>query len=179
MPFRKYLLAMGVGLWTACSVTSAPPASGQTRNALPSLSVFGFSCELGGQKCRDRRVGREMRALVSGGLEKTGAFHAQEEAGGVRKHLLDVSDMLWTSGESAILPDLVEHSQADFVAYGRVFHYDSPTRLLKVEVTLEHRLSGRKLSRIGAGSRGSLKHAVANAVENIDADLEPFLLLAQ
>lgn len=174
---RVFIIAMGLSVLLACAGNSNKHSaqSAKLADSGPSLSVFGFSCELGGKKCRDRRVGREMRNLVVDGLGSTGAFYAQEENGGVRKHLLDVSDMLWISGGTEILPDLVEHSVADYVAYGRVFHYEQVTRLLKVEVTLVNRSNGNRMSRIGEGQRGSLEAAVSDAVHKLSADLSSFL----
>jgi len=113
--------------------------------------------------------------LVEKGIAKTRHFRPQSDAPESKKHLLDVSDMLWTSGESSILSEMANIGSSDYLVYGRVFAYDSETKLLKVELTIENRLNGQKLSTIGEGNKGSLSGAVKSAIKKMNADLESFI----
>jgi len=135
---------------------------------LPTLTVLGFSCEAGAKKCGDRRVGREMQELVSGSMEKRGRFRRMEEPEANKKHLRDVADMLWTSAGTDILPELVDHVEADYLIYGRVLRYETESRLLWIELTLVQRDNGRALVVQGSGKKGNLKRAVEDAVKKLD-----------
>lgn len=147
----------------ACASTSKTESAER-----PTVSIFGFSCELGGKKCRDRRVGRDMRTQVLQGVKKLGRFRPMREDPKLKKHLLDVSDMLWTSGESEVSGDLANLVTSDYLIYGRVYAYDSETRKLKVELTLMNRVERDSLSVQGEGQNGDMTLAVNDALHNLE-----------
>lgn len=161
------LICLFLGGLVACAGSNGQNNS-QEDGDLPTLTVLGFSCEAGSKKCGDRRVGREMQVLVSESMEKRGRFRRMEEPEATKKHLRDVADMLWTSAGTDILPELVDHVEADYLIYGRVLRYEQESRLLWVELTLVQRENGRMLVAQGAGKKGNLKRAVDDAVKKLD-----------
>ena len=168
MVLRKILwLLLLLCSFDACG-PSHPSAVASNTAQLPSLSVMGFSCELGGKNCQNRAVGRQMRDFVIKDFLSSGKFREASEEPGELKHILDVTDMLWTSGESSLLADLDKIGHSDYLAYGRVIEFDSTSHQLKVELTVEQRKSGAKLVVEGVGEHGSLELAVNNAVQHFD-----------
>lgn len=116
-----------------------------------------------------------MQKLTIEGMERTQQFQMINESSANRKHLSDIADMLWSSGESSILQDIVQVVQSDYLVYGRVFEYNPDERILKIELTLTNCMNGDKLSKIGEGSKGSLAAAIIDATNQINEDLEDFL----
>ena len=160
-----------LGFWGCAS----KPKASDVAPAKPTMTVQGFSCELGGKKCHDRRVGRQMRDHVIDGVIQWGRFRPMHESESDKKHLADVSDMLWISGESTVLDDLVRVGESDYLLVGRVFGYDDRTKTLSVEMSLIERRTGRKVSAQGHGEEGSLSLAVEDAMRNLQGKLDEFL----
>lgn len=152
-----------------------PYPSFHDSNGRPTLSVWGFTCEMGGKKCKDRQVGREMRELVVAEMSHLGKFRAAETELKEKKHMMDVSDMLWSSNEPDVLQDLIHRGDSDYLVFGRVLDYEKSTRFLWIELTLVQRESKDQLVVQGKGSSGSLPNAVKDAVSRLAPNLEPFM----
>ncbi len=153
------------------SCSSSSRRSGDADDRRPSLTVWGFSCEVGSRRCKDRQVAYQARDLAESAIGATGLFRIEMPDASHRKHLRDVADMLWASGDSALLQDVASLVDSDWLLYGRVLSYDQGSRQLNVELTLLERESGRRIVEIGVGERGSLPKAIADAVSRLEASL--------
>lgn len=102
----------------------------------------------------------------------TGRFQMMQAETSQRNHLMDVSDMLWQSGETSLLDEMYSLVDTDYLVYGRVFGWDATNRVIQIELTMLHVKSKRKISSIGNGANGSLQHAVNDAVQKIDSRLD-------
>lgn len=156
-------------LLVSCSSTSR--RGSETDDRRPSLTVWGFSCEVGARRCKDRQVAYQARDLAENAIGATGQFRIEMPEASHRKHLRDVADMLWASGDSALLQDVAGLVDSDWLLYGRVLSYDEVNRRLNVELTLLERDSGRRIVGQGVGERGSLPKAIADAVSRLEASL--------
>lgn len=176
MAHAKYIFFLLVALCVSCSSQKQKPyPSFNEPNGRPTLSVWGFTCEIGGKKCQDRQAGREMRALVITEMSHLGKFREEQIELGERKHMNDVSDMLWGSNEPDVLQDLIRRGHSDYLVFGRVLEYDKSTRQLVIELTLVNREEDDRLVVQGRGASGSLPIAVKDAVSRFAPDLENFM----
>lgn len=176
MHLNKLPLILLVALCVSCSSQKQKPyPSFNEPNGRPTLSVWGFTCEIGGKKCQDRQAGREMRELVITEMSHLGKFREEQIELGERKHMNDVSDMLWGSNEPDVLQDLIRRGHSDYLVFGRVLEYDKSTRQLVIELTLVNREEDDRLVVQGRGASGSLPIAVKDAVSRFAPSLENFM----
>lgn len=160
-----------LSFWFLVSCSSNRSRTENADDRRPSLTVWGFSCEVGSRRCKDRQVAYQARDLAENAMGATGQFRIEKPEASHRKHLRDVADMLWASGDSALLQDVADLVESDWLLYGRVLSYNQVNRQLNVELTLLERESGRRIVGIGVGERGSLPKAIADAVARLDASL--------
>lgn len=171
-PSLLKLAPLLVLLQSCASKRPEPYPSYSEANNRPTLTVWGFTCEVGSKKCNDRKAGREMRDLVTAEMSHTGKFRSAEIELKEKKHMQDMSDMLWSSGEPDVLQDLIEHGKSDYLMYGRVLEYDKSTRMLIVELSLVRRDTGQMIASQGKGSSGSLANAIRDAVHRLAPNME-------
>lgn len=174
--FRNMKFAL-LGLLAFCifiSCSNKPPQpypSYNENNGKPTLIVWGFTCEIGGKKCTDRQVGRQMRDLVIAEMSRTGKFREAAVDFKEKKHMQDVSDMLWSSNEPDVLYDLVDQGNSDYLVIGRVLEYEKTTRFLRIELSLIRRATGQKVAVQGKGASGSLEKAVHDAALRLHSEM--------
>lgn len=164
-------LAVMLTLWACGSSKQNLPDLAES-NQQPTLSVWGFSCELGGRNCGDLSVGKKMQRYTIDAMQATHLFNLSREEPTNRRHLIDISDMLWKSGESDMLKDIESLVQSEYLMYGRVIAYNQDTRDLQVGLTLVHRASGERWDETGEAEKGNLSKAVQNAVQKISDRLQ-------
>jgi len=102
-----YLLFLVAGIVLfSCSTAKSQGKRVDFRASAPSVAIWGFSCELGGNKCHDQKMGRKMQDLAKKSIDKTRLYQIQQGNSENLNHLCEVSDMIWNSGDGSLLQEL-------------------------------------------------------------------------
>lgn len=165
--FYFFLFFAHVIALVSCSSSQNQGKRVDSRSEAPTVAIWGFSCELGGNKCHDQKMGRKMQDIAIATIEKTRLYQIRQGPSENLNHLREVSDMIWSSGDGSLLPELESMIQSDFLLYGRVIAFQVESRELQVELTLVHLPSKTRYTAQGVGAKGSLASAVQNAMESI------------